>query len=266
MKTRVISAIIAMLIFIPILIIGGHIFSLAVYLLSLIGLYEFMKIKGEKKEIPSFIKFISYILLSLMILFNSTKTGLQFSIDYRILCGLFILYLIPTVLYHDKKIYSVNDAFYMIGGVVFISIAFSLIIIVRNESLLLLIYLLLISIMTDTYAYITGMLIGKHKLIEEISPKKTWEGSIGGTVIGVFVSVLFYHNFVDPELPIYILMIISTFLSVLGQFGDLVFSAIKRYFGKKDFSNIMPGHGGILDRLDSIIFIILGFMFFISII
>ena len=98
MKTRVISALIAMLIFIPILIIGGHVFSFSVYVLSLIGLYEFIKIKDEKKEIPSFIKFISYILLSLMILFNSTKTGMQFSIDYRILCGLFILYLIPTVL------------------------------------------------------------------------------------------------------------------------------------------------------------------------
>ncbi len=266
MKTRVISALIAMLIFIPILIIGGHVFSFSVYVLSLIGLYEFIKIKDEKKEIPSFIKFISYILLSLMILFNSTKTGMQFSIDYRILCGLFILYLIPTVLYHDRKIYSVNDAFYMIGGVIFISVALSLIIIVRNQSLMLLIYLLLISIITDTYAYITGILIGRHKLIEEISPKKTWEGTIGGTIIGVFISVLFYHNFVDAQLPIYILIIISLFLSILGQFGDLVFSAIKRYFGKKDFSNIMPGHGGILDRLDSILFIILGFMFFISII
>ena len=154
----------------------------------------------------------------------------------------------------------------MIGGVIFISVALSLIIIIRNQSLMLLIYLLLISIITDTYAYITGILIGRHKLIEEISPKKTWEGTIGGTIIGVFISVLFYHNFVDAQLPIYILIIISLFLSILGQFGDLVFSAIKRYFGKKDFSNIMPGHGGILDRLDSILFILLGFMFFISII
>lgn len=266
MKTRLISALIALIIFVPILFLGGPIFNFAVYVLSIFSLYEFMKIKEEKKEIPIFIKFISYILLSLMILFNSTKTTMLFSIDCRILCGLFIMFLIPTVLYHDKKIYSVNDAFYMIGGLMFISVSLSLIMVIRNKDLLLLIYLLLISMMTDTYAYITGMLIGKHKMIEQISPKKTWEGMVGGTVLGVFISVLFYHNFVDSQLPLYILIIITTFLSILGQFGDLVFSAIKRYFGKKDFSNIMPGHGGILDRLDSIIFIVLGFMFFITII
>ena len=266
MRKRVLSALVALIICIPILILGGTIFNITVYILSLIGLYEFMKVKNEKKEIPSFIKFISYILISLVMLFNSSTTSLSFSIDYRILAGLFIMYLIPTVLYHDKKIYSVNDAFYMIGGVLFLSTSLSLLIVIREKSLNLLIYLFLISIMTDTYAYITGMLIGKHKMIEEISPKKTWEGMIGGTVFGVFIPVLFYCNTINLEIPLYGLILITTFLSILGQFGDLVFSAIKRYFGKKDFSNIMPGHGGILDRLDSIIFILLGFMFFISII
>ena len=251
MKTRLISALIAMLIFIPILFIGGTLFNVAVYIISVLGLYEFIKIKEEKKELPSFIKFISYILLSLIILFSSSKAVLEFSIDYRILSGLFIMYLIPTILYHDRKIYSVNDAFYMLGG---------------EKSLLLLIYLFLISIMTDTYAYITGMLIGKHKMISEISPKKTWEGMIGGTVVGVFIATLFYHNFIDNSLQLYILIMITLFLSILGQFGDLTFSAIKRYFNKKDFSNIMPGHGGVLDRFDSILFIMLGFIFFISII
>ena len=72
--------------------------------------------------------------------------------------------------------------------------------------------------------------------------------------------------FTINNLPIYVIILMTMFLSILGQFGDLFFSAIKRYYGKKDFSNIMPGHGGILDRLDSIIFVILGFMFFITII
>lgn len=266
MKTRLISALIAMLIFIPILFIGGTLFNVVVYIISVLGLYEFIKIKEEKKELPSFIKFISYILLSLIILFSSSKAVLEFSIDYRILSGLFIMYLIPTILYHDRKIYSVNDAFYMLGGLIFIAASFSLLISIREKSLLLLIYLFLISIMADTYAYITGMLIGKHKMISEISPKKTWEGMIGGTVVGVFIATLFYHNFIDNSLQLYILIIITLFLSILGQFGDLTFSAIKRYFNKKDFSNIMQGHGGILDRFDSILFIMLGFIFFISII
>ena len=67
-------------------------------------------------------------------------------------------------------------------------------------------------------------------------------------------------------MPLYVIILMTLFLSILGQFGDLVFSSIKRYFGKKDFSNIMPGHGGILDRFDSIIFVLLGFMFFIPLI
>ena len=264
MKKRIISAIIALAVCIPVLILGGIVFNIVVYLLSIIGLYEFMKVKNEKKEIPSFIKFISYILISLIMLFNSSNTQLAFTLDYRILSGLFAMYLIPTVLYHDKKKYSVNDAFYMIGGVLFLSISLSLLIVIREESLNLLIYLFLISIMTDTYAYITGILIGKHKMIEEISPNKTWEGMVGGTVFGVFIAVLFYCNTINLQVPLYGLILITIFLSLLGQFGDLVFSAIKRYFGKKDFSNIMPGHGGILDRLDSIIFVMLGFIFFMT--
>ena len=83
--------------------------------------------------------------------------------------------------------------------------------------------------------------------------------------MGVFVSAVFYHTVIDSEFSKVYLLGISLFLSVLGQYGDLVFSSIKRYFGKKDFSNIMPGHGGILDRLDSIIFVLLGFVFFVNI-
>ena len=137
---------------------------------------------------------------------------------------------------------------------------------IRNNSLWLTIYLFLITVTTDTYAYFTGMLIGKHKLLESISPKKTWEGMIGGTFFGTLIPVVFYHIMVSQATPIFNIVIVTLFLSILGQFGDLIFSCIKRYFGKKDFSNIMPGHGGVLDRLDSIIFVMLGFVFFISMI
>ena len=88
---------------------------------------------------------------------------------------------------------------------------------------------------------------------------------IGGTVFGVLIPTIFYYLFVNNVTPIYVITFITLFLSVLGQLGDLVFSAIKRYFSKKDFSNLIPGHGGILDRLDSIIFVVLGFMFFMTI-
>lgn len=265
MKTRIISAIVALLIFIPIFIKGGMIFDVAVFVLAVLGLKEFLDVKKSKKEMPFFIEFISYISLGLIIFFNSSN-NYMLSVDYRMIAGLFLTFLIPTVLYHDRSLYSINDAFYLIGGVFFLGISFSLFTLLRNEGMEILLYLLLISIFTDTFAYFVGMLIGKNKLLENISPKKTIEGMIGGTVLSVIIASNFYYTVIDSSLPLYIIVFMTTFLSIIGQFGDLVFSAIKRYYGKKDFSNIMPGHGGILDRLDSIIFVALGFMFFISLI
>lgn len=266
MLIRVLSAIVLLLICVPIFIIGGNLFNILIYVLSLIGLHEFISVKEHKKQIPLFIKTICYIALTFVIFSNVQGNSLIFSIDYRVLTGIFSLFLIPTVLYHDRKKYSINDAFYMIGGVLFLGISFSLIILIRNISLEMIVYLLLISTITDTYAYITGMYIGKHKLLKEISPNKTLEGMFGGILFGVFIPVMYYITIINPSFNIYLLIIITLFLSILGQIGDLCFSAIKRYYKKKDFSNIIPGHGGILDRFDSIIFIVLGFVFFVNII
>lgn len=265
MKQRVISAIVALLILVPIFLMGGFIYDATIVILSLLGLREFLKVKETKKELPSFIQFISYIMLSLIVVSGVNSQEMIFSIDFRIISGLLVVFLLPTILYHDRLLYSINDAFYLIGGVFFLGVSFSLLIIIRNISLNYIIYLFLISIMTDTYAYIVGRLIGSHKLLESISPNKTWEGMIAGTFFGVFIPTLYYVTAIDMNASYLFIIVMTLFLSILGQFGDLVFSAIKRYFKTKDFSNIMPGHGGILDRFDSIIFVILGFIFFITI-
>ena len=265
MKQRVISAIVALLILVPIFLMGGFIYDATIVILSLLGLREFLKVKETKKELSSFIQFISYIMLSLIVVSGVNSQEMIFSIDFRIISGLLVVFLLPTILYHDRSLYSINDAFYLIGGVFFLGVSFSLLIIIRNISLNYIIYLFLISIMTDTYAYIVGRLIGSHKLLESISPNKTWEGMIAGTFFGVFIPTLYYVTAIDMNASYLFIIVMTLFLSILGQFGDLVFSAIKRYFKTKDFSNIMPGHGGILDRFDSIIFVILGFIFFITI-
>lgn len=265
MTKRVISAIVALLIFIPIIMTGGIVFNIAVYLVALLGLREFLNARNKKKELPFFINVIAYIFITLIMLVNVNSASTIFNLDYRVLAALFIAFLLPAVLYHDHKKYNITDAFYMIGGVLFLGITMALLIMTRFIGLKIFVFLFTITITTDIFAYITGMLIGKHKLLTEISPNKTWEGLIGGTLMGVFVSAMFYHTCIDPEFSKVLLLVICTFLSLLGQLGDLVFSAIKRYFGIKDFSNIMPGHGGILDRLDSIIFVLLGFVFFINI-
>ena len=266
MKTRIISAIIALAIIIPLIYYGGTAFNLGVYIISLLALKEFLDTKSTKKQIPIFIQLIAYIFITILISFNSKDLSGVFTLDYRILSALFMAFLIPTVFYHERSKYSINDAFYLIGGLLFLGIYMSLLILIRSIDINLLIFLLIIPMATDIFAYITGMLIGKHPLLAEISPKKTVEGMIGGTIMGVFIGAMFHHTVIDPNFSKIELLAICTFLSLLGQYGDLVFSAIKRYFGKKDFSNLIPGHGGILDRLDSIIFVLLGFMFFITII
>lgn len=265
MKTRVISAIVALSIMVPIFVLGGIVFKITIAILAILGLKEFIDIKSTKKEVPDFIKFISYLLIVFFV-FVLDNDKMLLTIDYRVISGLILMLLIPTVLYHDKDRYSVNDAFYMMGGVFFLGISFKLMILFRNIGLDIIIYLFLITIITDSYALFTGSLIGKNKLLESISPKKTWEGMIGGTVAAIIVGTTFYVTVIDASASIFTISLLTLFLSILGQLGDLVFSAIKRYYDKKDFSNIMPGHGGILDRFDSIIFVMLGYLFFISII
>ncbi len=266
MKKRIISAIVALIICIPMLLIGGLIFDMGVIIIGLLGLMEFLHAREAKKELPIFINFISYIVFALLVASGINTSNLVLDVDFRIISALAMVFLIPVVLYHDRSLYSVTDAFYLIGGIFFLGISFSLFIIYRNINILLLVYLFVITIITDTYAYIMGRLIGRRKLLEEVSPNKTWEGLISGTLFGTLLASVFYISVINTQVNPALIIFITLFLSIIGQFGDLVFSAIKRYFGIKDFSNIMPGHGGILDRFDSIIFVMLGFIFFISIV
>lgn len=264
MKQRVISAIVAFLIFIPIFIIGGITFNTVFYILTVLGLREFMKVREKEKKIPDFIRLISYLVITILYFENMINLDLDFNINYKLISGLFLVLLLPVVLYHDEKVYNVKDAFYMLGGVLFLGCSMSLFAIYRNVSLELIIFLFLITIITDSYAYFIGRLIGKNKLLEEISPNKTWEGTVGGSIVSTFVCTVYYLTVINPNVSIYEISIIVLFLSLVGQFGDLFFSAIKRKYKVKDFSNIMPGHGGVLDRLDSIIFVLLAFTFFIN--
>ena len=266
MKTRILSAIVAIAIAIPIFITGGLLFNIVFYVLTVLGLKEFLKVREEEKSFPDFIRLISYILITLLYFSNTLKKGnMSFSIDYRIISGLFLCLMLPVVLYHDPKKYNVKDAFYAVGGVFFLGTSMSLFSFYRNISLGLIIFLFLITIITDSYALFVGTLIGKNKLLEEVSPNKTWEGTIGGSLIGTFVCTVFYLTVINSSANLFIISLIILFLTLVGQFGDLFFSAIKRKFNIKDFGNIMPGHGGVLDRLDSILFVMLTYTFFISI-
>ncbi len=129
---------------------------------------------------------------------------------------------------------------------------------------------LMIAWMTDTGAYFCGILLGKNKLCPEISPKKTIEGFIGGIIvclISVILIFLIFNYFMfseKQEINYFLIIILSLTGSLVSSFGDLCFSAIKRSYHVKDFGNIMPGHGGVLDRFDSVIFVVPYVYFFVK--
>lgn len=265
MKIRIISAAVLLAIFIPLLLIGGLPYSLLMLLIALFGLHELLKIRKTKKDFPFFVELCAYILVSFLTLNNYRSQNLAFLMDYRLMSVMMFVFLSPMVFINNSKKYNLNDALFLTASTLFVGLSFNLLILVRNFSLNYVIYLFIISIMTDTFAYITGRYIGKNKLAPLISPKKTIEGSIGGSIMGVIAGVIYYTTVINPAIDLGIIIFVTLCLSIIGQLGDLIFSAIKRYYNVKDFSNLIPGHGGILDRLDSIIFIVLGFILFLAV-
>lgn len=253
MRQRIISAILMIIICVPFLILGGVYFKIFASILAEMCLYELLK---YKKNIPISLKIISYLFLGFLLL-GREKIGI--SLEHCIL--LFILtYLFTLVFVNDSKSYNYNDAFFLIGIIVFFGISFQSIIEIRMQNLYKILYLLCISIITDSFALFFGKSIGKHKLAPSISPNKTIEGFIGGSFMGTVVATTFYRIAIGNTIDIILVILLTFLLSVIGQLGDLTKSSIKRTLEIKDFSNLIPGHGGVLDRLDSLIFISLSYL------
>ena len=265
MKKRVLSAIVMIAIFVPLLLIGGKVFAIFMTLLAVLGLYELIHIRESKKEFPFLMKIFAYVMVVFFSLSHFDSIDFIYTMDYRVVAFIIFAFLSPMVFIHDYKKYNLNDALFLIGSVLFIGLSFNLFIICRNYDIMYIIYLLLITTITDTFALFTGMLIGKHKLCPSVSPKKTIEGLLGGTIFGVFVATAFYVTAINPSISLAFVIVVTTILSLVGQLGDLVFSSIKRYYDKNDFSHLIPEHGGILDRFDSLIFVVLAFIIFSSI-
>lgn len=261
MKKRIISAIVALAIFIPVIYFGGKVFIIAMGMLSVLAYKELLDLKENAREIPEIVKGIGLIDMLLLVFSEFDGYSIMLGLSYRALAITLLTLLIPTLFYKDNK-YTTREAFYLAGIVLLLGIVFNSFILVREISLYRLLYLMLICMLTDAFAMFTGMLIGKHKICPKISPKKTLEGCIGGSIIGTTVAVIFYVNLIGKFS--YKLVLFTLLLSVIDQLGDLFFSKIKRENNIKDFSNIMPGHGGVLDRLDSLCFVVVAYLIFIS--
>ena len=265
MTKRIVSAIILVLIFVPLIIVGELPFTILMTVLSILGLYEIIKVRETKKKFPLVLKIFAYLLTCYFCLYNTSSIEFINKFDYRVMAFIIFLFMSPMVFINNSEKYNLNDALFLVGSVLFIGLSFNLIIITRNYDITYVIYLLLITTITDTFALFTGKLIGNHKLCPKISPKKTVEGLIGGTIMGTFVATIFYNTIISSTVPLVTVIMLTFVLCLVGQLGDLVFSSIKRYYDVKDFSNLIPGHGGILDRFDSLIFVILAFTILIEI-
>ena len=245
------------LIIIPLIIIGGIPYSLGVGLIGCIAYKELYDINKEgKNEIPTLVRIIGLLGMLFLIYSNFEKYGLLFGIPYKLICILALLLFIPIIFYNKR--YSTSDAFEIFGKVLFLGISFNLLISIYNYNIKYFILLILITTLTDTFALFGGRLIGKHHFTK-ISPNKTIEGCIVGSLISTFVCTMYHINVINTTHSITNIIGIILLLSIIGQTGDLFFSAIKRENKIKDFSNLIPGHGGILDRLDSILFVMLAF-------
>ena len=258
MKKRVVSAFLMILIFALCIIISSKIFAILMLICGNLCLKELIDIKYKNKYID-FVKFVCYLSISILIL-NGVffKFNTLFTLIFPILS-----IITPIIFYNDNKKYNMEDSLYLIGITFFLGIAFNIIVYLREIDIALCLYIFLVACLTDTYAYIGGSLIGRHKLTE-ISPKKTIEGSILGSFMGTILASIYYLTVIDAN-NIFKVLLMTFILTVLSEFGDLVFSSIKRHFKIKDYSNIIPGHGGILDRFDSIIYVALSYVLVLTI-
>lgn len=260
MKVRIITGVCMGAVMIPVLLFSEYIiYPIFLSLLCLMATYEMLKVfKKERRPeiaVPSFLLAVGYPLIPFFI--RNIDWQLAFVIMALGIC-LYMMYLFSICVAHKGRMLLV-EVFSTFTTVIYILVGFSALSIIRylpfGE------YEFLLAFFTawgcDIFAYFVGTFIGKHKLIVEVSPKKTVEGAIGG-VVCTFAIIMLYgfliERFVpDVEANYIALAILGLVLPVVSQIGDLFASLIKREAGIKDYSKLFPGHGGVMDRFDSMI-------------
>lgn len=234
------------------LFLGGIYLRLLVFVLSMLGLYEYYKVSKEKQINP--MSLLGYLLCVLYYIFlgNNNYKLLMFFI----VIGVFLMFCVPTL---DTK-YNYVDIGVTILGFIYVAVFFSFIVLTNKLTYgNYLVWLIFIaSWMCDTFAYYFGRYLGKGKtkLCPKVSPNKTVIGSLGG-LLGSVIACMVYGYVIyryGVKIPLYNYAAIGLLCGVFSQCGDLAASSIKRHAGVKDYSNLIPGHGGILDRFDSILF------------
>jgi len=251
---RTISGIIGLPILAVFLILGGNWLKFGILFLSVVGLFEFYK-AVSKKIMP--VHFFGFWASILYIVFLGVKVEIEY---YNLGIMVFVLGVFSFAVFMHDKI-NIHDVCATLAGFFYITFMLGNIYLIRQEAhgefFVWLIFIC--AFCSDTGAYFTGSAIGKHKLTPVLSPKKTFEGAIGGIlftaiVSGVYGYFMYAVRQVGTENMLLFYALIGAVGSVFAQIGDLAASAIKRFVKIKDYGKIMPGHGGVLDRFDSVLF------------
>ena len=247
MKVRIMTGLFWGLIIAIVTYIGGFIFDLIYLAITCIGIYELARLFEKNKKFP-YEALVNYILAIILYFVG-------YFIDFTSLGFVLLVYVaVNFVLFVTNKNITLErlSRSLFIGLYVVLFMYFMIMLNnTNNKKYIWLVYI--IAFGTDTFAYFTGVFLGKHKLCPTISPKKTVEGAIGG-ILGCTILTIFYFKIVGINNILYII-IFSVFVSIFSMIGDLLASKIKREYGVKDFGNFLPGHGGILDRFDSLLFV-----------
>ncbi|MDY0277304.1 MAG: phosphatidate cytidylyltransferase [Acholeplasma sp.] len=288
MKTRTITGIIMAIVFIPLMIIKELIipFQILMGAASVVAALEMIKMFEKEKPFKIETKiFIVIMTLGFYLVISWFTTNLEnlHILDYignKFIYTIFIIVIATLALSVFDESFTTSDVGKVLLTVFYVGLGASSLVILRVLGVRFITYLLLTTVLTDVFAYIFGVKFGKHKMAPKISPKKSWEGAVAGTLIatviagsfGLFYGRLFpsgifntseYETLIDGvgtlrrlnQLGQGLIIYLLTFsLSVIGQIGDLVASKMKRTYGIKDFGNVFPGHGGVLDRFDSSFF------------
>ncbi len=293
MKQRTITAFLIVLIFTPLLIFEKMLipFQIAVGLLAMLAVYELIKMFEKTHPLSWFAKVAIFIFTAgfYVLVGNVWRSSSDLSFgDIATDTSLIFMFALLFLFTLSVVIPSFDGQSLGIALIIttYIGLGFGSIVLLRLVGVRYIVYLLMVAVLTDTFAYLFGVKFGKHKMAPNISPKKSWEGAIAGTVIATVIASLFgiFYGQLFPagsffnqtgQLTIIdgitnfglnssgsivlwkhaLLIVPLTFvLSIVGQLGDLFASKLKRSYEIKDFGEIFPGHGGVLDRFDSTIF------------
>lgn len=257
MKQRIITAIIALCVFAPFVIFSDT-FMMLIFsgVLTAVGIGELLNCTGLLKKfavsVPSIIVGTTAALLTR---FTDVE---RYIVIIFALYFLYMVYMMTAAVFSHGKI-GITETALSALMTVYISFGFSSLVLLRDFKNGFYLYLLAIIApwMCDIFAYFTGVLFGRHKLIPDVSPKKTVEGAIGGTVFGTLLTfgygVAVARFFIEDSANGLYFLIGGFVMCIISQCGDLIASLIKRHYGIKDYGSVFPGHGGVMDRFDSIL-------------